>query len=305
VFVVELAGVQAVVELAEEFVEQVSLGLAVPVSCGAAGIEVSSGAGRGAQRRQRPDRADGGQAPVFDMPMQHNSFLAAGAGDRRRTGESFQPAGVSEAGAVVANLGQYPGAGQLPQAGKAGDDRGVRVLLKMGDRRLGQLIGGCTSGIELAQQCGQLDAHRVFDRGWLVQVGVGEHLAQPLDVAVKVAAAAGFDQQPAQPRRGQLGGLRGGGRGGQDGAGIGSGQPAAGQLGECYKGGIPGKNRYRLTGDGLRFAIFYTKLHDRLLRPLLATDRPPAPPPLRKALHTIDIHIAETIDRARLLPNAA
>ena len=47
---------------------------------------------------------------------------------------------------------------------------------------------------------------------------------------------------------------------------------------------IPGKNRYRLTGDGLRFAIFYTKLHDRLLRPLLATDQPPAPPPLRKAL---------------------
>jgi hypothetical protein len=68
---------------------------------------------------------------------------------------------------------------------------------------------------------------------------------------------------------------------------------------------IPGKNRYRLTGDGLRFAIFYTKLHDRLLRPLLATDQPPAPPPLRKALHTIDIHINETIDQARLLPNAA
>ena len=68
---------------------------------------------------------------------------------------------------------------------------------------------------------------------------------------------------------------------------------------------MPGKNRYRLTGDGLRFAIFYTKLHDRLLRPLLATDQPPAPPPLRKALHTIDIHITETIDQARLLPNAA
>jgi hypothetical protein len=26
---------------------------------------------------------------------------------------------------------------------------------------------------------------------------------------------------------------------------------------------------------------------------------------LRKALHTIDIHITETIDQARLLPNAA
>ena len=68
---------------------------------------------------------------------------------------------------------------------------------------------------------------------------------------------------------------------------------------------LPGKNRYVLTGDGLRFAVFYTKLHDRLLRPLLATDRPPAPPPIRKALRTIDIHITETIDQARLLPNAA
>ena len=68
---------------------------------------------------------------------------------------------------------------------------------------------------------------------------------------------------------------------------------------------IPGKNRYRLTGDGLRFAIFYTKLHDRLLRPLLATNQPPAPPPLRKALQTIDIHITEQINHARFLPNAA
>ena len=66
---------------------------------------------------------------------------------------------------------------------------------------------------------------------------------------------------------------------------------------------VPGRNRYRLTDDGLRFAIFYTKLHDRLLRPLLAADQPPAPPPLRKALRTINIHITEAIDQARLLPN--
>ena len=68
---------------------------------------------------------------------------------------------------------------------------------------------------------------------------------------------------------------------------------------------VPDKNLYRLTGDGLRFAIFYTKLHDRLLRPLLAADNPPAPPPVRNALHTIDIHITERIDQARLLPKAA
>ena len=49
-FGVVLAGLQAVVELAEEFVEQVSLGLVVPVSGGAAGIEVAAGTGRGAQR---------------------------------------------------------------------------------------------------------------------------------------------------------------------------------------------------------------------------------------------------------------
>jgi hypothetical protein len=68
---------------------------------------------------------------------------------------------------------------------------------------------------------------------------------------------------------------------------------------------IPHRNLYALTADGLRFAIFYTKLHDRLLRPLLAADQPPAPVPLRKALHTIDIHITETIDQARLLSNVA
>jgi hypothetical protein len=60
-------------------------------------------------------------------------------------------------------------------------------------------------------------------------------------------------------------------------------------------------NPRRYTGEGLRLAIFHTKPHDRLLRPLLAADRLPAPPPIRNALHTIDIHITETIERARLL----
>ena len=39
---------------------------------------------------------------------------------------------------------------------------------------------------------------------------------------------------------------------------------------------IPGKNRYQLTGDGLRFAIFYTKLHDRCYDPYSPpTSHPP------------------------------
>ena len=34
---------------------------------------------------------------------------------------------------------------------------------------------------------------------------------------------------------------------------------------------LPGRNVYRITPDGQRFAVFYTKLHNRLLRPLLAS----------------------------------
>src|ERR1700722_3570936 len=47
---------------------------------------------------------------------------------------------------------------------------------------------------------------------------------------------------------------------------------------------VPGKNRYRLNGDGLRFAIFYTKLHDRLIRPSLAADQSPGPASTTKSI---------------------
>jgi hypothetical protein len=43
-------------------------------------------------------------------------------------------------------------------------------------------------------------------------------------------------------------------------------------------------NRYTLTPDGINMAVFYTKVHNRLLRPLMATSRPQAPPELRRAL---------------------
>jgi hypothetical protein len=59
-------------------------------------------------------------------------------------------------------------------------------------------------------------------------------------------------------------------------------------------------NTYRITAQGQRVAIFYTKLHNRLLRPLLAADQPPAPADLRAALRTIDRHVNGYIDDARL-----
>ena len=59
-------------------------------------------------------------------------------------------------------------------------------------------------------------------------------------------------------------------------------------------------NRYVLTPDGIAMAVFYTKLHNRLLRPLMAARQPQAPPPLRDALRTIDQHVDDYISRARL-----
>ncbi len=59
-------------------------------------------------------------------------------------------------------------------------------------------------------------------------------------------------------------------------------------------------NTYTVTPDGQRVAIFYTKVHNRLLRPLLAADQPPAPPELRTALATIDQHVHGYTDHARI-----
>jgi hypothetical protein len=59
-------------------------------------------------------------------------------------------------------------------------------------------------------------------------------------------------------------------------------------------------NRYVLTPDGTSMAVFYTKVHNRLLRPLLAAGQPQAPPGLRQALRAIDQHVDDYITRARL-----
>jgi len=62
----------------------------------------------------------------------------------------------------------------------------------------------------------------------------------------------------------------------------------------------PRTHTYRLTPEGLRVAVFYTKLHRRLLGPLLDADKPPAPPDVRHALATIDRTITDYVTNARL-----
>ena len=67
---------------------------------------------------------------------------------------------------------------------------------------------------------------------------------------------------------------------------------------------LPGSNRYVLTHDGIRIAIFYTKIYNRLLVPLTAANQPQAPAELRAALSAITRHVDNYANRARL-PRAA
>ena len=67
---------------------------------------------------------------------------------------------------------------------------------------------------------------------------------------------------------------------------------------------LPHTNRYTLTEDGIRIAVFYTKIYNRLLVPLTAANQPQAPPELRAALAAITRHVDDYANRARL-PRAA
>jgi hypothetical protein len=63
---------------------------------------------------------------------------------------------------------------------------------------------------------------------------------------------------------------------------------------------VPNRNQYLLTADGHLFAHIYTKVYDRVLHPLMAPDRPNAPPELLHALTTIDQIVTQRITGARL-----
>jgi hypothetical protein len=55
-----------------------------------------------------------------------------------------------------------------------------------------------------------------------------------------------------------------------------------------------------LTADGIRIAVFYTKVCNRLLVPLTAANQAQAPPELRTALSAITRHVDDYATRARL-----
>ena len=61
---------------------------------------------------------------------------------------------------------------------------------------------------------------------------------------------------------------------------------------------VPHTNTYVLTPDGQRFAIFYTKVGNRVLRPLLAADQIPAPLAVRQSLRTLDRAVTDYLTYA-------
>lgn len=67
---------------------------------------------------------------------------------------------------------------------------------------------------------------------------------------------------------------------------------------------LPRSHTYVLTPDGIRVAAFYTKLQNRLLRPLLEADKPPAPLDVRRALTTLERAVNDYVNTARLAPAA-
>jgi hypothetical protein len=67
---------------------------------------------------------------------------------------------------------------------------------------------------------------------------------------------------------------------------------------------LPHSNTYVLTNEGIRVAVFYTKLQNRLLRPLLDADKPPATIEVRRALKTLESAVSDYVENARLAPAA-
>jgi len=67
---------------------------------------------------------------------------------------------------------------------------------------------------------------------------------------------------------------------------------------------LPRSNTYVHTPDGIRVAVFYTKLQNRLLRPLHDADNPPAPTDVRRALKTLESTVNTYVTNARLAPTS-
>ena len=194
-----LAGLQAVVEAAEETIEQIALSGGVSIAGQPAPVVMSSSTGGEAYRCEGPQVAYGGEAAVLDRAMENDQFLATGACHWRGPGVRLEAARISEPRAVVADLGQQAGPWEFAQTRKAGEDDCVRMLPKEDPCGFGQILLGLRRGLELYQQRERLAPHGLFNQSWLMQPSLSEDGLQPDGRSSDPALTAGTFQ-----RRGEL-----------------------------------------------------------------------------------------------------
>lgn len=178
-FVEVRLSLERVVELAQEAVEQISLGRRVPVSCATSAAVVLICSFRSLQGCERPEKFCCHEPVVFDEPPAHVSLLPGGSGDRRRPGVGLQRPCIGEAGTVIADLGQDPCTELDAEAGEAQEDLRVWVLEERCLHCDGELVGSPACRVELEQQGGELEAHRVLDGFRVPDIVAAEDLLQP------------------------------------------------------------------------------------------------------------------------------
>lgn len=117
-------------------------------------------------------------------------FLPEAMGDRSGGGEGLQRSGVGEAAAVVADLGEHPGAEQGARAGEAEQDLTADVLPEGGFGGLREVVRGLACGVQLLAQGQELVAEGVLDGRESASVLGAEDVSQPLGFGVEGPGAA-------------------------------------------------------------------------------------------------------------------
>jgi hypothetical protein len=209
-----------VVQLAEHPVEQVPQRGRVAVAAFAAAQVVLPRRGWPGGGGERPAVADRGEPVVLGPPPGHGAGLARGSGDRGGPGERLQRPVVGEPGPVVTDLGQHDRAGDVGQAGEAGDDLVVRVMRERLGQGGGEAVGRVADGVQDGEQSKGLGAHRLLHQPVLAQLRNpqgGHNGGGPGGDPALPAAAA---KRRLHRRLGHLQALLWAGRDRQHGAGI-------------------------------------------------------------------------------------
>lgn len=122
------------------------------------------------------------ESVVLDHASSDVVLLAGGAGERCGSGVCLQAAGVGEAVAVVAGLGEDTCRELDTEAREAKEYLGIGMLAKAGIDCFGEIFAGLTGRFELLQQSEKLPAEGVLDGCGLVSVFGPQDTAQAVSL---------------------------------------------------------------------------------------------------------------------------